>query len=118
MLFAGTTSGSDEIPILPQQDPSVGPKLDSVQNLKDDLYKKLEGTDVPESETASFNCDMVNEYRKIHADDPVVSNLSNRELILQIGQSFESMGDQVMEQIKLKDPLFIRYYFSLKELGL
>ena len=118
MLFAGTTSGSDEMPILPQQDTSVGPKLDSAQNLKDDLYKKLEGTDAPEIETASFNCDMLNEYRKIHADDPVVSNLSNRELILQIGQSFESMGDQVMEQIKLKDPLFIRYYLSLKELGL
>jgi len=118
MLFPGPPSASDAMPILPLQDASVDSKFDSAQNLKDDLYKKLEETDGSESEEDSFNCDMVNEYRKIHADDPEVLNLSNRELILRIGQSFESMGDQVMKQIKLKDPLFIRYYLSLKELGL
>jgi hypothetical protein len=118
MLFAGSPPANEIMPMLLQQHASVEPKIDAPQNLKDDPYRKLEEPKASSGEIASFNCEMVNEYRRIHADDPGVSNLSNRELILQIGQSFESMGEQVMEQIKLKDPLFLRYYFSLKELGL
>lgn len=67
-------------------------------------------------EEPTYSCEMVSEYRRIHGDDPSVKRLSNRELVLRIGRSFESMGEEVMAQIDSKDPLFMRFYLSIKEL--
>jgi len=64
----------------------------------------------------TFDCDVIREYRLLNADDPEIANLSNRELVLTIGLSFENLGDEVLEQIAEKDPLFYRFYLSLKEI--
>ncbi len=64
-----------------------------------------------------FDCQMVSEYREIHENDPEVNRLSNRELVLRIGDSLKEMGEQVMSQVEEKDPLFMRFYLSLKELS-
>ena len=64
----------------------------------------------------NFECDVINEYRQLNAGDPEISNLSNRELVLQIGASFEEMGDDVILQIAERDPIFYRFYLSLKEI--
>lgn len=64
----------------------------------------------------TFDCDVIREYRLLNADDPQIANLSNRELVLTIGLSFENLGDEVLEQIAEKDPLFYRFYLSLKEI--
>ena len=75
----------------------------------------------PEEESISheeptFDCDVVREYRQLHAEDPEIANLSNRELVLTIGSSFEFMGKDVLAEIAEKDPLFYRFYLSLKEI--
>jgi hypothetical protein len=64
----------------------------------------------------TFECDVVREYRQLHAEDPEIANLSNRELVLTIGSSFEFMGKDVLAEIAEKDPLFYRFYLSLKEI--
>ena len=64
----------------------------------------------------NFECDVINEYRILNADDPEILNLSNRELVLQIGASFEEMGDDILLQIAERDPMFYRFYLSLKEI--
>jgi len=119
MLFAEpSVKATDDLSAAILKDKLVDSKIKASHIKRKDPYKKLENIDAVFGDQVSFNCDMVTQYRKIHADDPKVTNLSNRELILLIGQSFESMGEQVMEQIEAKDPIFIRYYFSLKELRL
>jgi hypothetical protein len=37
--------------------------------------------------------------------------------VLQIGSSFEEMGVNVLEKIADQDPMFYRFYLSLKEIG-
>jgi len=70
---------------------------------------------IPQDEP-TFDCDVIREYRLLNADDPQIASLSNRELVLTLGLSFESLGDEVLEQIAEKDPLFYRFYLSLKEI--
>lgn len=62
----------------------------------------------------AFDCKMVREYRELHADDQGVMLAENRELILKIGSNFEEMGDEVMNEVREKDPLFYQFYQSLK----
>lgn len=78
---------------------------------------KIEDSSSRDLEIANFECEMVYEYRRIHEGDPEVSKLSNRELVLRIGNSFQSMGKGVMEKIAEKDPVFMRYYLTLRELN-
>ena len=75
----------------------------------------LQDESIPENEP-TFDCDVIREYRLLNADDPQIASLSNRELVLTLGLSFESLGDEVLEQISEKDPLFYRFYLSLKEI--
>ena len=65
----------------------------------------------------NFDCEVVREYRQINKGDAEVADLTNRELVLQIGSSFEEMGVNVLEQIADQDPMFYRFYLSLKEIG-
>jgi len=65
----------------------------------------------------NFDCEVVREYRQINKGDAGVADLTNRELVLQIGSSFEEMGVNVLEQIADQDPMFYRFYLSLKEIG-
>jgi len=43
-----------------------------------------------------------------------LSALTDREIILQLGKQFEEMGYEMMESISKQDPVFMRYYQSLK----
>ena len=61
-----------------------------------------------------YQCDIVEQYRLMHVNDPLVLKISNRDLIIKLGKSFESMGEDVLWQISKKDPLFYEYYQSLK----
>ena len=100
--------------------------LDSNSSERADLSSFSE-SDESERETAlqdnsisqdepTFDCDVIREYRLLNADDSQIANLSNRELVLTLGLSFENLGDEVLEQIAEKDPLFYRFYLSLKEI--
>ena len=62
----------------------------------------------------NFDCEIVREYRDINTDDTKLNLVSNRDLILKLGLGFEEMGQGVLEQIRTKDPLFYRYYNSLR----
>ena len=62
----------------------------------------------------SFDCEIIKEYRQINSDDPKLKLVSNRDLILKLGLGFDEMGQGVLGQIKTKDPLFYRYYISLR----
>lgn len=64
--------------------------------------------------SAEFNCDIINAYREINANDSKLKLISNRDLILKLGLGFEQMGADVLEQIRIRDPLFHRYYKSLQ----
>ena len=72
------------------------------------LGTALQDESIPEDEP-TFDCDVIREYRLLNADDPQIASLSNRELVLTLGLSFESLGDEVLEQIAEKDPLFHRF---------
>ena len=61
----------------------------------------------------NFDCEIVREYRDMNAGNPKLLQVSNRDIILKLGLKFEQMGENVLEQIRLKDPLFFRYYNSL-----
>ena len=85
-------------------------------NFSDEVGTILEREVQPMDSEPNFECDVINEYRQLNADDPEISNLSNRELVLQIGASFEEMGDDILLQIAERDPIFYRFYLSLKEI--
>ncbi len=89
-------------------DPSLsgifGPETDPVH-----------GVEVSEAEP-NFECRVISEYRMMHADNVDIAGVSNRELVLRLGASFEAMGGDALDQVALKDPLFYRYYLSLKEI--
>ena len=84
-------------------------------NLSQLAITNLQGLEPSEAEP-TFECDVIREYRQLHADDPEIENVSNRELVLSLGSSFEKMGDDILIQIGEQDPLFYRFYLSLKEI--
>lgn len=64
--------------------------------------------------TPSFDCEIIRGYREIHSADVKLRLVSNRDLIIKLGLGFEEMGIDVMNQIRVKDPLFYRYFNSLR----
>ena len=64
---------------------------------------------------ATFDCEIVRGYRQLHAGDPNLKKVTNRDLVLKLGLGFENMGGDVLEKIGEQDPLFLRFYKSLKE---
>ena len=65
--------------------------------------------------TDTFDCEIVRVYRETHTDDLNLRRVSNRDLVLKLGMSFEQMGEEVLESMGEKDPLFLRFYKSLRE---
>ena len=65
---------------------------------------------------ATFDCEIVRSYRQMHADNPNLDRVSNRDLVLMLGAEFEKMDGDVLEQVRAKDPDFHRFYLSLKAL--
>ena len=64
---------------------------------------------------ATFDCEIVRGYRELHTDDINLRKVSNRDLVLKLGMGFEEMGQEFLEEIGGKDPMFLRFYRSLKE---
>ena len=64
---------------------------------------------------ASFDCKMVKQYRILHAGDKNLKQITNRDLVIKLGLSFEQMGQNVLEEVGKKDPMFLRFYKSLRE---
>ena len=116
-FYRDTKSLESLIPMLEESNASsflaesnmTNPKLVDFSPVKlDDLnYTSLE---------PNFDCEVVREYRQLNNGDPSIADLSNRDLVLQLGASFEDIGIEVLEQIADRDPLFYRFYLSLKEL--
>ena len=89
------------------------------ETLKDDRFNQ-EKPEVPDfqefdaaSTKASFDCKILREYIEMNAGKPELLKVSNRDIIVKLGLKFEEMGENVLEQIRLQDPLFYRYYNSL-----
>lgn len=85
------------------------------ENISQLAIANVQGLEPSETEP-TFECEVIREYRQLHADDPEIVNVSNRELVLSLGSSFEEMGEDVLIQIGERDPLFYRFYLSLKEI--
>ena len=66
------------------------------------------------SDRPNFDCEIIRGYREINAGDTQLNLVSNRDLIIKLGLGFEEMGNGVMDQIRKKDPLFYRYFNSLR----
>ena len=64
----------------------------------------------------NFDCEVVREYRQLHADNPEITDISNRDIVLTLGAGFEEMGEGVLLQMADRDPLFYRFYLSLREI--
>jgi hypothetical protein len=64
--------------------------------------------------SSKFDCEIVRGYREINDADAQLKLVSNRDLIIKLGLGFEEMGNGVMDQIRKKDPLFYRYFNSLR----
>ena len=65
---------------------------------------------------ATFDCEIVKSYRQLHSNNPNLNQVSNRDLVLMLGTEFEKMGVEVLDQVKERDPLFYRFYLSLRAL--
>jgi len=65
---------------------------------------------------ATFDCEIVRGYRKLHSNNPNLQQVSNRDLVLMLGTKFEKMGEDVLGQVRERDPLFYRFYLSLRAL--
>lgn len=113
-------------PSLMQQSPvaesDTNISLDSNRSGKDEknisqlANSNLIGFKISDAEP-TFECEVVQEYRQLNADDPEILNVSNRELVLRLGSSFEEMGEDILLNIAERDPLFYTFYLSLKEIN-
>ena len=65
---------------------------------------------------ATFDCEIVRGYRQLHSNNPNLQQVSNRDLVLMLGTKFEKMGEDVLGQVRERDPLFYRFYLSLRAL--
>jgi len=75
-----------------------------------------ENEDALNVQDATFDCEIIRGYRELRQNDVNLRQVSNRDLVILLGIEFEKMGGDVMEQVREKDPVFHRYYFSLKAL--
>jgi hypothetical protein len=75
-----------------------------------------ENEDALNVQEATFDCEIIRGYRELRQNDVKLRQVSNRDLVILLGIEFEKMGGGVMEQVREKDPVFHRYYFSLKAL--
>lgn len=85
-----------------------------LQKIEESIEDLSAGDSATNLEPADFNCEIISAYRSLNAEDKMLKKISNRDLILKLGLSFEQMGSHVLEQVRQKDPLFHRYYMSLQ----
>ena len=97
---------------------SFGQKADrdfDLFTLEEKMQEMEESDEISLVKFATFDCEIIRGYRQIHADDRNLQKVSNRDLVLKLGLGFEQMGEEVLEKIGKKDPLFLRFYNSLSE---
>ena len=63
---------------------------------------------------SSFDCEILRAYKSAHKGDPILSGLSDQEIILQLGKQFEEMGYEIVESISEQDPIFWQLYRTLR----
>ena len=108
-------NSSQELSTVGISDISVNPTQDvSLVTLDETLPEPAEFLNEGNASQAMFDCEILNAYKSVHQDDPNLSALTDREIILQLGKQFEEMGYEMMESISKQDPVFMRYYQSLK----
>jgi len=104
---------------------TIAPDSPSVKEEKpfdlERIEKTIQKLSKEEEETvklvdATFDCEIVKGYRQLHSDNPNLKQVSNRDLVLMLGTEFEKMGVEVLDQVKERDPLFYRFYLSLRAL--
>tara|TARA_B100001057_G_scaffold428575_1_gene454144 strand:- start:186 stop:1586 length:1401 start_codon:yes stop_codon:yes gene_type:complete len=97
--------------------PTVSPETQDFDIVKiEESIREIEKRDPqsPSSRESMFDCEIVRGYRELHANDPELSLISNRDLVLKLGLGFEEMGSGVLDKVGERDPLFIRFYQSLR----
>lgn len=103
-------------------DPSQGREMEENKPFDFEVAKEKileiskENEKAVKAEDATFDCEIVRGYRELRQNDEKLRQVSNRDLVLLLGLEFEKMGGEVMDQIREKDPVFHRFYFSLKAL--
>ena len=108
-------NSSQELSTVETSDMSVNPSQDiPLVTLDEILPEPAEFLNEANVSQAVFDCEILNAYKSVHQDDPNLSALTDREIILQLGKQFEEMGYEMMESISKQDPVFMRHYQSLK----
>ena len=87
------------------------------QDMKSEMVKIL-GSDEMDKPNIKpkYDCEIVREYREMNSKNSDLDKISNRDIILKLGLKFEELDKNVLDQVRLKDPLFYRYYKSLRVL--
>ena len=67
------------------------------------------------AEKQEYDCETVRTYRSIHKDDQLLQNLTNAQIILELGKAFEQSGQEFMSEITQQDPQFTEFYKLLKD---
>ena len=88
--------------------------LGRIEQTIDELSKAEE--DTVKLVDATFDCEIVRGYRQLHSNNPNLQQVSNRDLVLMLGTKFEKMGEEVLIQVRERDPHFYRFYLSLRAL--
>lgn len=68
-----------------------------------------------EESDEDFMCKTVNTYRQLHSEDQSLDQLSNAQIVYELGKAFEQMGDSYMNEVRQDDPIFFKLYNSLKD---
>ena len=114
-VLAANLSDDEPEPLVKK--PKASPEGETFDIVKvEESIREIEQRDAKESSQkgAMFDCDIVRGYREIHANDPELSLISNRDLVLKLGLGFEKMGEGVLDKVGERDPLFYRFYQSLR----
>ena len=61
-----------------------------------------------------YDCEILRAYKEIHASDPDLPFLSDRQIILRLGKTFEEMNQSTLQSIKVKDSRFFEIYQLIK----
>jgi hypothetical protein len=86
----------------------------SVFSLEEKIKNLQKSESIDSTGFATFDCEIVRGYRELHAQDKNLRKVTNRDLVLKLGMGFEEMGEEVLLEIGERDPLFLRFYRSLK----
>ena len=88
--------------------------MDRIEQTIQDLSKEEDET--VKLVDATFDCEIVRGFRQLHSNKPNLQQVSNRDLVMMLGKKFEKMGEEVLIQVRERDPHFYRFYRSLRAL--